>query len=322
MNGDSSHNALDCQGEDGEDGAPGADGEDGVVATNAAGAYDLSNVNGFVAEGTPFSGNIPESGAGTRLMWYPNKAAFRAGEITGTQWDDANIGLYSTAFGFNARASGDYAFAAGRGSTAANTSSVALGEDVTATGAASVALGYHAHTNARQGSFVFADRSSVDSVRAGATHQATWRTSGGFRIYTNSTLTAGAELSAGGSSWSVVSDRNRKENFLAVDGEDLLRRLRAVPVTTWNYIAEGRQVRHIGPMAQDWDQAFGFSGDPLTINTGDFDGVNLAAAQALDRRTSEQQARIEALERENAALKARLDRMEALVAGRAKPVKP
>ncbi|HEX5724273.1 MAG TPA: tail fiber domain-containing protein, partial [Longimicrobiaceae bacterium] len=188
--------------------------------------------------------------------------------------------------------------------------------------AASVALGYHAHTNARQGSFVFADRSSADSVRASVNHQATFRTSGGFRIFTNNTLTAGVTLSAGGSSWTVVSDRNRKENFLAVDGEYLLSRLRTVPVTTWNYIAEGQQVRHIGPMAQDWDRAFGFSGDPLTINTGDFDGVNLAAAQALERRTAEQQARIEALERENAALKARLDRVEALMARGAKPVKP
>ncbi len=92
-------------------------------------------------------------------MWYPNKASFRAGHVGGTQWDDANIGYFSTAFGQDARANGDYGFAAGNAATAAGTSSVALGEAVTASGAASVALGYGAHTNARQGSFVFADRS-------------------------------------------------------------------------------------------------------------------------------------------------------------------
>jgi hypothetical protein len=39
----------------------------------------------------------PIEGAGTRFMWYASKAALRAGQINGTQWDDANIGLYSTA---------------------------------------------------------------------------------------------------------------------------------------------------------------------------------------------------------------------------------
>ena len=30
-------------------------------------------------------------------MWYPDKGAFRAGGISGTQWDAANIGEYSVA---------------------------------------------------------------------------------------------------------------------------------------------------------------------------------------------------------------------------------
>jgi autotransporter adhesin len=44
-------------------------------------------------------GTTPVSGAGTRLMWIPAKAAFRAGNVTGNTWDDVNIGLNSTAFG-------------------------------------------------------------------------------------------------------------------------------------------------------------------------------------------------------------------------------
>ena len=121
-------------------------------------------------------------------------------------------------------------------------------------------------------------------------------------------------MNAGGSSWIVISDRSRKENFLAMDGEDLLARLRALPVTTWQYRdEEDRTVRHIGPMAQDWHRAFGFSSDDKTINMSDFDGVNLAAVQALEARTA-------ALQAENAALRKRLERIEAQLArGGVKP---
>jgi hypothetical protein len=100
-------------------------------------------------------------------------------------------------------------------------------------------------------------------------------------------LCAGVTLDPSGSAWNVVSDCNRKENFRALDGEDLLARLRNVPATSWNYIAEGPEVRHIGPMAQDWHTAFGLNADSLSINSGDFDGIDLAAIQALERRTSE-----------------------------------
>ena len=48
------------------------------------------------------TGVIPATGAGTRMMWYPTKAAFRVGYVDGTQWDDGNIGDYSTALAFGA----------------------------------------------------------------------------------------------------------------------------------------------------------------------------------------------------------------------------
>jgi hypothetical protein len=156
-------------------------------------------------DGGSYSGGIPAEGAGTRLMWFPEKAATRAGYVNGTQWDDANIGYFSTAMGYNARASGDYGTAFGKDVVAANTSSTALGELCTASGAASVAMGYYAHTNARQGSFVFSDRSVIDdgnfatdeAFRASVSHSANWRVSGGFRIYTSSNLSTGVTLQSG-----------------------------------------------------------------------------------------------------------------------------
>jgi hypothetical protein len=55
-------------------------------------------------------GNPPVSGEGRRMMWYPVKAAFRAGYVLTTAWDKDNIGLYSVAVCYNSEASGKYSF--------------------------------------------------------------------------------------------------------------------------------------------------------------------------------------------------------------------
>jgi trimeric autotransporter adhesin len=299
--------------------------------------FRVDSASGLVAKGVLGVGIIPFTGAGERLMWHPNKAAFRAGSIgsAGTQWDDPNVGYYTWAGGYNTMAVGLSSFAMGYQSTALGSYSNALGYTANADGTGAVAIGYRttadadysvaigqrASTNGHAGAIVFADGSTTDSVEASANNQFSLRAAGGTRIFTNATETTGVSLNAGGSSWNVISDRNRKEHFLAIDGEDVLARIRALPVTTWRYTGEeDRTVRHIGPMAQDWHRAFGFSADETTINMSDFDGVNLAAIQALDTRTAGQASRIQALEAENAALRAanaameqRLRRLEALL---------
>ena len=343
--------------------------------------FRVDSAGGFVARGSLGIGIIPQSGNGERLMWYPFKGAFRAGGIGsgGTMWDDANMGFYTWAGGFNTTATGLYAFAMGDGSQATNTGSVAFGNDVVASGqyatalgertrAASrgtlasgancspvatctsahagtsfrgapnsngssvaigqyvtadadwaVALGYRASVAGHVGSFVFGGSlagasAATDSIRATADGQVTWRNPGGFRIFTNTAATVGVQVNAGGSSWNVISDRNRKENFLGIDGEDVLSRIRSLPVTTWQYRDEqDRTVRHIGPMAQDWHRAFGFSQDETTINMSDFDGVNLAAIQALEQRTATLQAQVAERDARIETLEARIARLEALV---------
>jgi hypothetical protein len=300
------------------------------------------NVDGGARFGGTYDGDfsgegIPAEGAGTRMLWYPRKGAFRAGGINGTQWDAANIGSFSIAVGQDVRASGDNGVAFGLRSTAAGSSTFAVGEDNTASGAASVALGYHAHTNARQGSFVFGDRSTVDTIRAGVNHSANWRVSGGFRIFTSSNLSTGVTLQSGASVsnwgqsnaviststgaylstagiWTNTSDVNRKHLFEAVSGEDVLARLRTLPIRSWSYRIDDAGVRHLGPTAQEFRAAFGLGNDDVTIGTVDADGVALAAAQALEARTSAQAEEIAALRAENAELRARLDRLEALLA--------
>ena len=95
----------------------------------------------FIGEYKTSPGNPPVSGAGTRMMWYPDKAAFRAGHVIGTHWDAANIGNFSTAFGSSTTASGDYSLAAGANATALGRFSIACGYSNIASGEYSAAIG-------------------------------------------------------------------------------------------------------------------------------------------------------------------------------------
>ncbi len=87
-------------------------------------------------------GTTPISGPGTRMMWIPEKAAFRAGMVNGTQWDDNNIGIYSFASGVNCKASGDNSTAMNQNTTASGVISTAMGGYTIASGAASTSMGY------------------------------------------------------------------------------------------------------------------------------------------------------------------------------------
>lgn len=225
----------------------GTPGQDALLSLSASGHYNdgndydserfrVDNDGAILSVGeynSGATGNVPKEGAGTRFMWYPGKAAIRAGQIDGTQWDDANIGLFSTALGQNVRALGDNAIAVGKSSVAANTGTVALGEGHTATGANSIALGYGASTSTsagspRLGTFVFADRStattcplysngsSVDTncqFHPTVTNSFNVRAVNGSFFYTNTTLTTGfifnsttATMTLGNSKLSMNSD--------------------------------------------------------------------------------------------------------------------
>jgi hypothetical protein len=258
--------------------------------------------------------------------------------VSGTASGQAAFALGSgaQATNDNATAIGPSAIAGGLAATVIGPSvangnfGVAIGLQNSASGNFSVAIGKNARTANRQGSVVIGDGCagfSSDSVYPSANNQFVVRGCGGIKLYTNQGLTSGVEIAAGGGSWSSISDRNRKENFLTVDGEDLLARLRQVPVSTWNYKSQDQSIRHMGPMAQDLYAAFGLGESDKLINTVDIDGVNMAGVQALERRTAAQAEEIRTLRSENERLhasaraqdqriedlEARLRRLEALL---------
>ena len=51
---------------------------------------------GILADGVWGNGVTlaPATGIKTRLIWYPRKAAFLAGKVSGAQWNDGNIGNF------------------------------------------------------------------------------------------------------------------------------------------------------------------------------------------------------------------------------------
>lgn len=96
--------------------------------------------------------NTPISGTGRRMMWYPDKAAFRAGTVFGTEWDINNIGNYSFASGYATTASGIISTAMGSNTIASGNYSTAIGYSTTTSGTASTALGFST-TSKAVGSF-------------------------------------------------------------------------------------------------------------------------------------------------------------------------
>jgi hypothetical protein len=324
----------------------------------------------FFISGNVQTGTIPVQGAGTRMLWHPYKAAFRAGTVNSfgaTYWDDINIGCYSAAFGNNSRASGDNSFAAGLATTASGSESVAFGNSSTASGdrtftfngtasgvgaiamgsgaqatmddalalgpssiaggLASVAIGpsiangsfaiaiglqNRAEANfsvaigknckaTHQGAMVLGDASasfSSDSITSTGNNSMTMRFVGGYRLYTTVNKSTGVALTAGGASWSSVSDSTKKTNFLKADGEYFLSSLSKLKLGSWNYKSQTPgSFRHYGPMAQEIFRYFGKDklgviGNDTTLATADMDGIMMICLQALEKRTEELQSAV------------------------------
>jgi len=220
-------------------------------------------------------------------------------------------GLSSVAMGSVCYAQGPYSISLGRSALASDTNSVAIGYTLTssgkyalafgantdASGDYSVAMGYHASTNNKRGSFVFADMSSTAVTNASVDNQFVVRASGGTIFYSNTALTSGVSLAAGAGSWATVSDKNKKEHFKSVNSTDILRKISQLEITSWNYKSQSTSIRHIGPMAQDFYKAFSFGESDTTITTVDIDGISLAAIQALALKTNELKLKADEVEK-------------------------
>jgi hypothetical protein len=278
---------------------------------------DGGNDNTASGDGTTVGGGMGNTANGEYVTVgggeYINVTG-RAATVAGGSWitvtgDYAAVGggQYNVVTATHATVGGGY-----YNTASGNYAAIPGGNNNTADGAYSFAAGRRAKAN-HDGAFVWGDSTDAD-VTSTATDSFVVRASGGVTMCTNSSLTSGMYLSSGGSSWNAVSDRARKENFAPVDTQALLAQLAEMPISTWNYKSQDPAIRHIGPMAQDFNALLddlGGEGETY-INTLDADGVALAAIQGLYAQNQE-------LEQQNADLEARVAALEAALANGAAP---
>jgi autotransporter adhesin len=311
------------------------------TVVNRADAFTVFKDAGLVAAGryepsTSTDRTIPATGAGVRMMWYPEKAAFRAGaceDLPGggdesTAWDDANVGSYSTAFGRNTIASGQFSTALGTATEASGTDAVAMNWSTNATANASVATGYgttasgdysvamgFATTSQAYGSLVLGRYNTVggqtdswvstDPVLVVGHGSSNNSRSNALFLRKNGDLTIAGTLTEN-------SDARLKKDVTALTG--VLPKIVAIRGVTYRFKDEdtGPAGTHVGLLAQEVRDAFPelVSEDAdgtLSVAYGKFTAVLLEAVK-------EQQSEIDSLREELAKahedLAARLVRLE------------
>jgi len=236
-------------------------------------------------------------------------------------YQNTTYGMGTTvAGGWGNELTGDYASILGGGynTTSGGAATTVGGMWNVARGTISLAAGYGAFA-VENGSVVLTANNNTanvmsggDSTVAGAAETMVLRADGGFFLtdsagtYSTSNFLetkTGAYLTDGGD-WVSVSDKNKKENVEVFDADELFEKAMSLPVTRWNYIKEDDEVKHIGPMAQDFYEAFRLGSNDISLSSRDLAAVTLAALQELNERHEE-------LKAENEDLKARVARLEA-----------
>lgn len=259
-------------------------GDNNRIGTNAASAIIVGGTNNIVAD------NAGHSFAAGRRSRVNHQGAFVFSDSQNASFASAGVNT------FNIRAEG--------GIHVNGDSSMFFGSSV------------------RQMINLWSDRygigvqSSTHYFRTDAAGSFSWFRGGTHSNSANSPGAGGVEmmrLNSGGlrvnGTFVSASDRNLKENFEPVNPREVLDKVAALPLSTWNYRAD-LTARHVGPMAQDFHAAFGVGSDDRHIATVDADGVALAAIQGLNQKLEEQ---VQAQAKRISQLEAELNDLRRLV---------
>lgn len=113
------------------------------------------------------------------------------------------------------------------------------------------------------------------------------------------------------------SSRSTKTDVESVDGRSVLATIADLEVSEWSYEGDPYGVRHVGPMAADFHEAFGLGKDEEHVAPLDVGGIALAALQGVvaeieerDEQLAVRARRIDHLEAETAALEERIQALE------------
>jgi hypothetical protein len=139
----------------------------------------------------------PVSGAGNRMFWYADNAAFRAGGVGGTQWDKASIGQYSFAVGLDSKASQYATTALGNNCLAAANFATAMGRNTISSAAVSTAMGFNT-TASNTASTAMGNSTTASGLYSTAMGNSTSASGSASTAIGNSTNAAGINSFAAG----------------------------------------------------------------------------------------------------------------------------
>ncbi len=243
------------------------------------------------------SGKFATIGGGRSHLATGKRSAILGGYDNGAGGENAGVGA-----GQHNYAGGNHSFVGGGDNDTASGhfSCIPGGTFNKASGNVSFAAGNRAHA-LHNGSVVISANqdyqpAGTDEIISGCAEQIVLRADDNFYL-TNANSTApctagrflntstGGYLSSSGD-WTNNSDKNRKENFEAINGQTILELLDKLEITRWNY-KDDDDVKHIGPMAQDFYALFGLGNDDVSISSIDPGGIALAAIQELHKKTKQ-----------------------------------
>jgi hypothetical protein len=304
-----------------------------ILRNLAAGnALQFNTSTGWLTVGLNNDVNTGGSAALGRNNWIRSGEAIALGvgnRLTGAVLGAVTIGKSNSvassggiAIGLsNQTTGGFYAMAIGGNNQSSGAYSMAMGSLNVASGNNSTAMGSWMNTGGQTGTFMIGDS---DPLGHGYTTALTAdrfvaRFRNGYFLMTSGNATPmGVQLGAGGTSWGTISDSTRKERFLPIDGPDLLHKISNMKLTTWNYKGQ-REIRHYGPMAQEFFALFGHDelgpiGCDTLITTQDMEGLTLSAVQALVKENETLKTELQRSQAETQQLRAETQNFASLQA--------
>ena len=263
----------------------------GLVSTVAGGAYNT-------ASGTrsTVGGGLSNTASGTRST------------VGGGLSNEASNSYSTVGGGIDNTASGDGSTVGGGDTNTAGgmTSTVGGGDSNTANGFGATIPGGDTNTAAGAYSFAAGQEANADHDSSFVWGGAAGGSSVGpdtFNVHSAGIYLNGVVQHA--------SDKNLKEGFSFVSGREVLDKVVEMPISKWRFKSEDDDVKHIGPVAQDFMASFGYGSSDKHITSTDADGVALAAIQGLNEKL---EANLEDTRGELAEKQAEIDRLEAELA--------
>jgi hypothetical protein len=322
----------------------GGSGNKASASRSTVGGGDLNEAtrdNSTVSGGdgnTASSENATVSG-GTSNEASGKRSTVGGGDGNTAKAEDATIGGGSA----NLATGQDATIGGGSSNTASGRDATVPGGFVNvATGERSLAMGQYAAAE-NKNAFVWNDGLAEHEYDAPATTQGTFTgissstdvngesvtgsetfsvsATGGVRFITGSSSVT--YIDAASTGWSTASSRTVKTNIQSINPREALAGVEEMEVATWEYEddnGEGAGTTHIGPMAEDFHDAFDVGSSDKHINSINSDGVALAAIQGLSSKLNDAREelddkddRIDTLEAENADLRERNAELEARI---------